>query len=200
MEFFKKYFDEVEDWSNEEVKVTCPFHQDNHPSASINTKKDLFHCWVCNIGFNETQFMSKVNNISSIEANKLLNTYNIKDNWQLEKGYLWSNQDFLLKVKSLGISEDTIEELKLGMIKDFDKVYLGIPVYYNNILVDVRKYNIMKYNGQPKMMSKENAKTGWVIPYDKFLNSNNTCYFFEGEKDMMMAQNIWILTAFSEFP
>ena len=190
MEFFKKYFDEVEDWSNEEVKVTCPFHQDNHPSASINTKKDLFHCWVCNIGFNETQFMSKVNNISSIEANKLLNTYNIKDNWQLEKGYLWSNQDFLLKVKSLGISEDTIEELKLGMIKDFDKVYLGIPVYYNNILVDVRKYNIMKYNGQPKMMSKENAKTGWVIPYDKFLNSNNTCYFFEGEKDMMMAREL----------
>ena len=190
MEFFKKYFDEVEDWSNEEVKVICPFHQDNHPSASINTKKDLFHCWVCNIGFNETQFMSKVNNISSIEANKLLNTYNIKDNWQLEKGYLWSNQDFLLKVKSLGISEDTIEELKLGMIKDFDKVYLGIPVYYNNILVDVRKYNIMKYNGQPKMMSKENAKTGWVIPYDKFLNSNNTCYFFEGEKDMMMAREL----------
>ena len=190
MEFFKKYFDEVEDWSNEEVKVICPFHQDNHPSASINTKKDLFHCWVCNIGFNETQFISKVNNISSIEANKLLNTYNIKDNWQLEKGYLWSNQDFLLKVKSLGISEDTIEELKLGMIKDFDKVYLGIPVYYNNILVDVRKYNIMKYNGQPKMMSKENAKTGWVIPYDKFLNSNNTCYFFEGEKDMMMAREL----------
>ena len=190
MEFFKKYFDEVEDWSNEEVKVICPFHQDNHPSASINTKKDLFHCWVCNIGFNETQFISKVNNISSIEANKLLNTYSIKDNWQLEKGYLWSNQDFLLKVKSLGISEDTIEELKLGMIKDFDKVYLGIPVYYNNILVDVRKYNIMKYNGQPKMMSKENAKTGWVIPYDKFLNSNNTCYFFEGEKDMMMAREL----------
>lgn len=174
-------------------KLKCFAHSipsDNHPSASINTKKDLFHCWVCNIGFNETQFMSKVNNISSIEANKLLNTYNIKDNWQLEKGYLWSNQDFLLKVKSLGISEDTIEELKLGMIKDFDKVYLGIPVYYNNILVDVRKYNIMKYNGQPKMMSKENAKTGWVIPYDKFLNSNNTCYFFEGEKDMMMAREL----------
>ena len=76
--------------------------------------------------------MSKVNNISSIEANKLLNTYNIKDNWQLEKGYLWSNQDFLLKVKSLGISEDTIEELKLGMIKDFDKDYLKKKKNYNN--------------------------------------------------------------------
>ena len=26
MEFFKKYFSEVDNWENEEVKVLCPFH------------------------------------------------------------------------------------------------------------------------------------------------------------------------------
>ena len=52
MEYFKKYFNEVEDknWLDEEVKVCCPFHDDSRPSASINTSKNLFHCWVCNIG------------------------------------------------------------------------------------------------------------------------------------------------------
>ena len=62
MEFFKKYFDEVDNWNNEEVKVLCPFHEDTHPSASINTYKDLFHCWVCDIGYNEEQFIARVNN------------------------------------------------------------------------------------------------------------------------------------------
>ena len=44
MEYFKKYFSDIEEkeWLNEEVKVRCPFHDDNRPSASINTVKNLF--------------------------------------------------------------------------------------------------------------------------------------------------------------
>lgn len=193
MEFFKKYFDEVEDWNAEEVKVRCPFHSDNHPSASINTYKSLFHCWVCDIGYSEEQFIARVNNISNADALKLLGKYQIQDKWDLERGLLWSDYILLNKVMSLGISKETIEELKLGVIKDSTgKKFLGIPVYYNNILVDVRKYNIMKYEGQPKMMSNEGAITGWIIPYDKFLASDGICYFFEGEKDMMMARELGI--------
>lgn len=192
MEFFKKYFNEVEKWDEEEVKVLCPFHQDTHPSASINTVKSLFHCWVCDVGYSEEQFIARVNNISNADALKLLGKYEIQDKWELEKGLLWSDYTMLNKITSMGISKDTIEDLKLGIIKEGNYKYLGIPVYYNNILVDVRKYNIMKYEGQPKMMSREGAITGWIIPYDKFLSSNNTCYFFEGEKDMMMARELGI--------
>lgn len=193
MEFFKKYFNEVENWNNDEVKVKCPFHSDNHPSASINTQKSLFHCWVCDVGYNEEQFIARVNNISNIDALKLLGKYEIKDNWNIEKGLLWSDETVLDKLRGLGLSVELIEDLKLGLIKDENGLkYLGIPVYYNNILVDVRRYNIMKYDGQPKMMSNEGARTGWIIPYDKFLSSDNTCYFFEGEKDMMMARELGI--------
>ena len=193
MEFFKKYFSEVDNWNNEEVKVLCPFHEDTHPSASINTYKDLFHCWVCNIGYNEEQFIARINGISNSDALKLLNKYQVQDKWEVEKGLLWSDQTMLTKVMSLGFSKELIEEMKLGLIKDeVGKKYLGIPVYYNNILVDVRRYNIMKYDGQPKMMSNEGAKTGWLIPYDKFLSSDNTCYLFEGEKDMLMAREVGI--------
>lgn len=193
MEFFKKYFNEVENWENEEVKVTCPFHHDNHPSASINTQKSLFHCWVCDVGYNEEQFIARVNNISNIDALKLLGKYEIKDNWNIEKGLLWADKTILDKIRGLGLSTELIEELKLGLVKDANNLkYLGIPVYYNNILVDVRRYNIMKYENQPKMMSNEGAKTGWIIPYDTFLSSDNVCYFFEGEKDMMIARELGI--------
>lgn len=192
MEFFKKYFNEIDNWNAEEVKVLCPFHNDHRPSASINTIKSLFHCWTCDVGYSEEQFIARVNNISSADALKLLGKYEIQDKWELEKGLLWSDYTMLNKITAMGISKETIEELKLGVIKEGSYKYLGIPVYYNNILVDVRKYNIMKYEGQPKMMSREGAITGWIIPYDKFLSSDNTCYFFEGEKDMMMARELGI--------
>lgn len=193
MEYFKKYFDEVENWNNEEVSVHCPFHSDLHPSASINTYKDLFHCWVCGIGYNETQFIARVNNISNVDAVKLLNKYQVQDKWEIEKGLLWSDPLILTKTISLGFSKELIDEMKLGLVKDeMGKKYLGIPVYYNNILVDVRRYNIMKYENQPKMKSNDNARVGWLVPYDKFLSSNEVCYIFEGEKDMLMARELGI--------
>ena len=193
MEYFKKYFNEVENWNSEEVKVLCPFHEDTHPSASINTYKDLFHCWVCNIGYNEEQFIARINGISNSDALKLLNKYQVQDKWEVEKGLLWSDQTMLTKVISLGFSKELIEEMKLGLIKDeVGKKYLGIPIYYNNILVDVRRYNIMKYENQPKMKSNDNARVGWLVPYDKFLSSNEICYLFEGEKDMLMARELGI--------
>ena len=193
MELFKKYFSEVDNWNSEEVKVLCPFHEDTHPSASINTYKDLFHCWVCDIGYNEEQFIARINGISNSDALKLLNKYQVQDKWEVEKGLLWSDQTMLTKVMSLGFSKDLIEEMKLGLVKDeTGKKYLGIPIYYNNILVDVRRYNIMKYENQPKMKSNDNARVGWLVPYDKFLSSNEICYLFEGEKDMLMARELGI--------
>lgn len=193
MEYFKKYFNEVDNWNCEEVKVLCPFHSDHNPSASINTEKDLFHCWVCDVGYNEEQFIARINSISSADAIKLLSKYQVNDKWEVEKGLLWSDPLMLNKVISLGFSKDLIEEMKLGLVKDeFGKKYLGIPVFYGNILVDVRRYNIMKYEGQPKMRSNDGARVGWIIPYDKFLSSNEVCYVFEGEKDMLMARNLGI--------
>ena len=174
MEYFKKYFKDVDNWEQEEVKVICPFHNDTNPSASINTSNSLFHCWVCDIGYNEEQFVARVNNISKTDAIKLLDKYNSYDKWETHKGLLWADTDFLEKVKKLGFSENLIEEMQLGLIKDennLSRKYLGIPVYYNNILVDIRRYNINKYENVPKMMSNAGAISGWVIPYDKFLNT-----------------------------
>ena len=192
MEYFKKYFSDVEDknWLDEEVKVCCPFHDDNRPSASINTSKNLFHCWVCNIGYNEEQFIAKINNIPTTEAIKLLDKYDIHNDWDVSKGLLWSDENFLNKVRGLGLSDETINDLNLGLVKfsGSNRRLLGIPVFYNNILVDVRKYNLLKYDGLPKCSSNDDAESGWIIPYDTFLESNEVCYLFEGEKDMLIAR------------
>ena len=177
-------------------KLKCFAHSipsDLHPSASINTYKDLFHCWVCDVGYNEEQFIARINGISSADAIKLLSKYQVSDNWEVQKGLLWSDPLVLTKTISLGLSKELIDEMKLGIVKDEnDRKYLGIPVYYNNVLVDVRRYNIMKYENQPKMKSNEGARVGWLIPYDKFLSSNEICYLFEGEKDMLMARELGI--------
>lgn len=192
MEYFKKYFSDVDsnEWGAEEVKVLCPFHNDTHPSASVNTQKGLFHCWVCNVGYNEEQFVAKMNNISTADAIKLLGKYNLNDDWNYNKGLLWSDTNFLERVKGLGLSEDLISSMNLGLVRPegSNKRLLGIPVFYNNILVDIRRYNLLKYDGVPKCCSNENAESGWIIPYDSFLNSNEPCYLFEGEKDMLIAR------------
>ena len=190
MEYFKKYFNEIDekDWYGEEVKVCCPFHDDSKPSASINTTNSLFHCWVCNVGYNEEQFIAKVNNIPTTEAIKLLDKYNVNNDWDVNKGLLWADEKFLKNVRDLGISDDTISNLNLGLVKINNKRFLGIPVFYNNILVDVRKYNLLKYDNLPKCSSNDDAESGWLIPYDEFLKSEEPCYIFEGEKDMLMAR------------
>ena len=188
MEFFKQYYSEVSDWGSEEVKVVCNFHNDSKPSASINTEKDLFHCWVCDIGLNEEQFVAKVNNISTAEAIRLLEKYKTNNDWDTNIAMLWSDIDFLNKTKELGLGEKVIIDLKLGLVRDdvSNKKTLGIPVLYNNLLVDVRRYNLLKHEGLSKVVSSGD-RVGWVIPYDTFCQSNETCYFFEGEKDMLIA-------------
>jgi 5S rRNA maturation endonuclease (ribonuclease M5) len=195
MEYFKHYFSDVEFEGAEEVKVHCPFHSDSKPSASINTEKELFHCWVCDIGYNEQQFIAKVNNISLADAGRVVD--NIKEttaNWFIvEEANLWADNEFLKEVNKLGLSNETIQALHLGITRDAKgNRFLGIPVFYNNALMDVRSYNLLKIKNVPKLLSKEGSQSGFVVPYDLWKQSTDTTYVFEGEKDMMLARELGI--------
>ena len=198
MKYFEKYFSDVDfETGAEEVKVLCPFHNDTTPSATINVEKDLFHCWVCKEGYNEQQFIAKVNNISNLDAIKVLDKF--KENqaqadWKLsEKAELWASEPFLQKVMGLGFSRELIDELDLGITKDdLGRLYLGIPVFYNKVLMDVRSYNLLKIDKVPKVRSKSGAQAGFVIPYDIWKNTTTTTYIMEGEKDMLLARELGI--------
>ena len=198
MKYFEKYFSDVDFREGAEVKVLCPFHNDTNPSATINTEKSLFHCWVCGVGYNEAQFIAKINNIDISEAYRVLDKFSenqTQADWHLtEKAYLWANTSFLEKVRALGLSDEVIETLDLGITKDeLGRFYLGIPVFYNGVLMDVRSYNLLKHENALKCKSKTGSQAGFVIPYDIWSKDKiNKTYLLEGEKDMMMARSLGI--------
>jgi hypothetical protein len=193
MKYFEQYYPGVDLTSGSEVKVLCPFHDDHRPTASINTDKSLFHCFACNIGYNEAQFISKVNGISLRDALKLVdkNNSNTTDFMMVEKAQLWSNNAFIGQVEALGISRKMINDLALGMVRDDqNRMYLAIPVYYDGVLVDVRRYNLLKIPGVAKMYALKGAENGFVFPYDLWKKDTRTTYLFEGEKDTMLAREL----------
>ena len=150
MKFFENYFKDI-DFNGQgpkEVSVLCPFHDDTHPSASINTEKSLFHCWVCGVGYNEQQFISKINDISIVDAGKILsNLEGTKTNdWSfINIAELWADNDMLNALYGLRLSKELINDMKLARVTDeFGRHRLGIPVFYNNVLMDVRAYDLMK--------------------------------------------------------
>ena len=194
MKYFEQHFSDVDFTKGGQVKVTCPFHQDTHPSATVNVEESLFYCPVCKEGHNELQFTAKLNNISMTEAGKMLSILDQRPNtWEYdEKASLWANIAFLKQVRALGLSDETIDKLSLGLTKDDKKrPYLAIPVFWNKILVDVREYNLGKYADVPKMKGRQGVEIGYIVPYDVWLSDpSDITYIMEGEKDMMLAREL----------
>lgn len=193
MEFFKQYFHDVDFEGQGEVKVHCPFHHDTQPSAQVNAEKGLFHCWVCGVGYDEKQFMAEVKGIPVTQAIKLLSemSNHVDVNWDVAfQAELWANEELLNKTHELGFTNETIEEHKLGLAYVNEGVTLAFPIFFDNVLMDVRRYNIFKLPGIPKMTSDKGAKSGWIFPYDLWKDSVDTTYIFEGEKDALMARQL----------
>lgn len=194
MRYFEQYFDSVDFAKGGQVKVPCPFHDDTHPSATINVNESLFYCPVCMQGHNEVQFAARVLNVSITEAGKLVHTAETVPNfWTYnEQAALWANTNFLAKVEALGLSRETIETLKLGLTKDgSNRPYLAFPVFLNKVLVDVREYNLAKYPSTPKMKSRQGAEVGYIVPHDVWIkDESNVTYILEGEKDMALARDL----------
>lgn len=192
MEFFKKYFHDVDfDDRQGEVKVLCPFHTDTKPSASINVNKNLFHCWVCDIGYSEEQFLSRVNGISLAQSIKLLTQFTGRDMeyWEINhKVELWADESFLDLIRQWGFDNQYIEDMALGINEVNGVRTLAIPVFFERNLMDIRSYNLLKNKSIPKLIGEKGALNGWVIPFDKWKKSNDVTYIFEGEKDMLIAR------------
>ncbi len=46
----------------------CPFHDDKNPSMSVSPSKHIFKCFSCNAGGDSITFLSKIKNISQLQA------------------------------------------------------------------------------------------------------------------------------------
>ena len=150
MGFFTEFFDVVE--STADIAVCCPFdhhtpqgipYKESHPSAHINTTKNVFHCKVCGVGYSEQQFIQKILGCSYIEALKLTRCF---DN--VEDQILWEASTTLSEASkqralALGITEDTITELQLRTPTNTTDL-ICFPAFMFGHLIDVRKYDLEK--------------------------------------------------------
>ena len=98
----------------------CPFHNDNNPSLSVSREKQIFKCFVCGEAGNVFNFLMKYENISFVEAVKIIGN-------------------------EIGISVATKENIKVDKNKDFYDIYeLSCSYYQNNLLskegLDARNY------------------------------------------------------------
>ena len=47
----------------EQVKGRCPFHDDRKPSLTVNTDKNLFHCFACEASGNIVDFVVRIEDL-----------------------------------------------------------------------------------------------------------------------------------------
>ncbi|MDI4567768.1 MAG: DNA primase, partial [Mycoplasma sp.] len=81
--------------------ATCPFHSDTNPSLTISEKKQIFKCFVCNVGGDGINFVAQYEKISYLEAlKKLANLLNIeyKFNFNNKKINYTKEQEEVLNV------------------------------------------------------------------------------------------------------
>ncbi len=58
--------------SGRNYKALCPFHDEKTPSFVVSPEKQIFHCFGCGASGNVINFVQKIENISFLEAVKML--------------------------------------------------------------------------------------------------------------------------------
>lgn len=68
----------VRQGNGNEYMGSCPFHTDRHPSLSVNSQKQVFHCFSCGRSGNVISYIEERDEISFFEAlTRLANEYDI---------------------------------------------------------------------------------------------------------------------------
>ena len=180
----KKEFD-PSTWEEKEVT-----YYEKVPSSSINLDKRAFNCFTCSRHYNEIDFAQA---ITGKDKESLIREYTTKEelkndtiNWcNNQHKLLLDNKEMLNKLYNLKINNETINELKLGCIAN----HLATPVFRNNALINIARYNINKIPDKPKNEYNKNANMGDIIPFDVWKNDFRPTIICEGEKDMIVARS-----------
>ena len=193
MSFLDAYFNLSE--CGKGVAVCCPFphtlpgaevqYFEQHPSAHVNTEEGLFHCKVCDRGYNEVSFITEVLGCSYINAVRLKFLYN-----HIETGDLfeWERDTTLTEetnklLQNFHIYDRTASALHIKTGKDNS---ISFPVFMYDKLLDIRQYRPTEH---PKTKSLLNAIAGLIVPYDLWREQRDKITIIcAGEKDMAVAR------------
>lgn len=180
----KQVFDEAT-WEEKEVE-----YFEEIPSSSINLKMRVFHCFTCNRTYKEMEFAQAILGKTKEEILKEhISKETLKsasETWaEQQHKTLISNSDVMKKLYDLKINDETINTLNLGYMTNC----LAVPVFKNNKLINVVRYNINKLENIPKVRYNENTNSGDIVPFDIWKNDFRTTVICEGEKDMIVARS-----------
>ncbi len=159
----------------------CPFHDDHSPSMSVSKEKGIYTCFVCGAKGNAISFVMDYENVSYIEAIKILAdklgiALNINTNYKKEDNHdnLYEIYDFSNKfyqnnlntssghdareyLKNRGITDDIIKEFKIGLALSYDKSLTKLLIqkgYKEQDLVDIGLTNKGDYGYQDLFINR----------------------------------------------
>lgn len=156
-----------------ELIACCPFHHEENPSFNFNLEKGLYHCHSCGESGNITQFISKVENVDTKTAYKLINQGEFSNSTYTLEDYA--------KEKKLDL-----DKLKLwGLSNGYNCIH--IPYYdENNNLVATRLRHDPKDNSKPRFSWKKGSKISlYGLNGLDDIQSNEFIVVVEGESDTM---------------
>lgn len=162
-------------------KAVCPFHNEKTPSLIITPSKGLFHCFGCGAGGNAINFIMKIENLSFIEAVKLLSErYSVdidfdgdkktaeeaktkkrlyelnKDAANLFYMNLKSSQNAIDYIKKRGLDKEIVKQFGIGYAKN----------EWNDLINNLLKKGYTKSEFLKSGLCIKSAKNDNI--YDKF--------------------------------
>lgn len=198
LESFYSRFISVKKRIGSEILTSCPFHEDEHESLSINLETGLWKCHASSCkhfsGGNAIQFYAYIKGIPVEQAaEELVLYYDIKEvSDEIDRFTGKALDDFNKKLRNspvaldyltrvCGWSQATIDKFKIGY--DGDRYW--IPIYENGELVNVRKY---KPDHKTKMLGMIGKNDARIWPIENL--DAEKVYIMEGEKDCILANQL----------
>lgn len=199
--FISDYLPRGKEQASGEISMNCPLHDETHSSFSINPKNGLWKCYVPSCkgfnGGNLVQLVSQMECITTKEAHaKILELCGVKKEperiappKELSEEKIQDYHMTLLGEKKVldwlhskyCYTTETIQQFKLG----WNGTRLTIPIYdETGKLVNIRK----KPLESGAMVGVEYFNQMRLFPVQNL--AEETIYFFEGEKDCMLACQI----------
>lgn len=197
-EFYEGYGLRLEEVGTNEYKTLCPFHDDHHPSFTINRTSGLFKCHAasCGVSGNMVSFYAKKYDIPLGDAaaklsEEYLSIPELKKEVEkvvrpeiveeLHQNLLQSEPLIKLLQNSWGISLESVKRFKLG----FRRGYVTIPVMgFGGMWINIQYHRL--HPGPRKIFSySDETGKGYggnnLYPIDQLKSS--TLIWTSGPKD-----------------
>ncbi len=158
----------------------CPFHNEKTPSFTVSPDKQLYHCFGCSEGGNSISFIMKIENVSFLEAVKILaDKFNIPFDFQPSVNTHPEQASLhTILTEAMNFYESEIRQSKAAidycLKRGFDKKSVGtFRIGYSPDSWDKTYRHLMSKGFSPVDIDKAGLlvqKEGSTSYYDRFRN------------------------------